>query len=364
MLAANRTYYVSTGGSNSNNGLTSGTPFLTLQYAYDRACADLDFAGFTVTILGVAGSNAFTAGIAFDKTWTGGGTIVVDGGAGATMIMSGSAFVNSVVLPGLVTFNNFTFSSAGNLNCINNSGTGTMIAGTGLVFGNVGSGGQHFCTNAVTSVINAPNDYTISGDFGMHAYAATGLVNLVGVGKTTTISANVTMGYAFTYASGGVIYSFARAYSTGAFTATGQRYIATDGGRIITGGTLALFPGTTTGSLLNGGSYNGYSALNQRTVSAALTVAFTDTLLIHPSADTTARTWTIDSNANVPLVVGTMLTFINQNGAGVLTIAITSDTMRLAGAGTTGSRTLAANGVATAVKITATEWQISGTGLT
>jgi hypothetical protein len=38
--------------------------------------------------------------------------------------------------------------------------------------------------------------------------------------------------------------------------------------------------------------------------------------------------------------------------------------MRLAGAGTTGSRTLAANGVATAIKITSTEWIISGTGLT
>jgi hypothetical protein len=38
--------------------------------------------------------------------------------------------------------------------------------------------------------------------------------------------------------------------------------------------------------------------------------------------------------------------------------------MRLAGAGTTGSRTLAANGIATAIKLTSTEWIISGTGLT
>jgi len=86
--------------------------------------------------------------------------------------------------------------------------------------------------------------------------------------------------------------------------------------------------------------------------------------LFHPAADTTARTFTIDSNANVPYDVGTTLTFINQHGAGVITIAITSDTMRLAGAGTTGSRSLAADGVATAVKIASTEWIISGTGLT
>ena len=49
--------------------------------------------------------------------------------------------------------------------------------------------------------------------------------------------------------------------------------------------------------------------------------------------------------------------------AGEVTIAITSDTMRLAGVGTTGSRTLAANGIATAIKLTSTEWIISGSGL-
>lgn len=86
--------------------------------------------------------------------------------------------------------------------------------------------------------------------------------------------------------------------------------------------------------------------------------------ILHPSADTTARIWTIPANSAVAFAIGTAITFVNQNGAGTITIAITSDTMRLAGAGTTGSRTLAANGVATAIKITATEWIISGTGLT
>ena len=86
--------------------------------------------------------------------------------------------------------------------------------------------------------------------------------------------------------------------------------------------------------------------------------------IFHPSADTTARTWTIPANSSVPYSIGTAITFINQNGAGVITIAITSDTMRLAGAGTTGSRTLAANGIATCIKVTSTEWLISGTGLT
>lgn len=102
-------------------------------------------------------------------------------------------------------------------------------------------------------------------------------------------------------------------------------------------------------------------------VSAARTFALTDQgnkTFLHPSADTSARTWTIDANATVPLPVGTVLRLVNQNAAGVITIAITTDTMRLAGAGTTGSRSLAANGVALIEKITSTEWIISGTGLT
>lgn len=86
--------------------------------------------------------------------------------------------------------------------------------------------------------------------------------------------------------------------------------------------------------------------------------------IYHPSADTSTRTWTIPANASVAFPIGTAITFVNDNSAGAITIAITSDTMRLAGAGTTGSRTLAANGNATAIKMTSTSWQISGTGLT
>ncbi len=80
---------------------------------------------------------------------------------------------------------------------------------------------------------------------------------------------------------------------------------------------------------------------------------------------TGGHTWTIPSNASVPYPVGTVLTFINFVGSGAAnTIAITTDTLYLAGIGTTGSRTLATNVcIATAVKITSNSWMIGGTGL-
>lgn len=85
---------------------------------------------------------------------------------------------------------------------------------------------------------------------------------------------------------------------------------------------------------------------------------------LHPSADTTGRTWTIPANGSVPYAIGTSLIGYNQNGAGVITLAINSDVMRLGGAGTTGSRSIAANGMFVATKLTATEWIVFGTGIT
>jgi len=125
----------------------------------------------------------------------------------------------------------------------------------------------------------------------------------------------------------------------------------------------------TSGNLSNctvdGTNDVGFRVIPQESKSAAYTLVLADSgkHIYHPWADTTARIWTIPANASVAYPVGTALTFINDTSAGVVTIAITTDTMILAGAGTTGSRTLAANGIATAVKITATRWMISGTGL-
>jgi hypothetical protein len=99
--------------------------------------------------------------------------------------------------------------------------------------------------------------------------------------------------------------------------------------------------------------------------SAAYTTVLADSgkVIFHPSTDANARTFTIDSNANVAYPLGTALTFINMT-SNVVTINISTDTMYLSSAGTTGSRSLAIYGSATAIKMTSTTWLISGSGLT
>ena len=85
--------------------------------------------------------------------------------------------------------------------------------------------------------------------------------------------------------------------------------------------------------------------------------------IFHASGDGSGDTYTIPANGSVAFEVGTTLTFANLDSNSV-SIAITTDTMYLAGTGTTGTRTLAQYGVATAIKVTSTSWIISGTGLT
>jgi hypothetical protein len=128
--------------------------------------------------------------------------------------------------------------------------------------------------------------------------------------------------------------------------------------------TCVLTSGTTAASWVQDRITTKCVPQNSQSDAYTTTISDANGHIYHPSADTTARIWTIDSNANVPYPIGTELTFVNDTSAGVITIAITADTLVLAGAGTTGSRTLAASGIAKAIKMTATRWMISGTGLT
>lgn len=77
----------------------------------------------------------------------------------------------------------------------------------------------------------------------------------------------------------------------------------------------------------------------------------------------TSLTLTIPANGAVAFPVGTVIIIVNLN-VSPLSIAITSDTLTLANSTTTGTRTLAQNGLATCVKIGGTAWLISGAGLT
>jgi hypothetical protein len=197
--------------------------------------------------------------------------------------------------------------------------------------------------------------------------AQTGVV--VPVGKTVLVYNNgtdvvtavdhipsLTLGAALPVASGG----------TGATTSTGSGAVVLAVSPSLT--TPAL--GTPTAGVLSSCTVDGTDAVGFRNTpvnsqSTAYTAVLADAgkTIYHPASDANDRTFTIPANSSVAYAVGTVLTFVNLS-ANDLTIAITDDTMYLAGDGATGSRTLAEYGIASAVKLASTTWLISGNNLT
>jgi hypothetical protein len=140
--------------------------------------------------------------------------------------------------------------------------------------------------------------------------------------------------------------------------------------------TAATFAGdATTATTTTAASGVGYMGLPQNsTTTGAYRLLATDAgKHIYSTA---TRTITIPGNATggspqVAFPIGSTIVFVNATGT-TLTLSMdgtTTDTCLLSSAGTSmtggsGSRTLAAFGMATLLKITSTSWIISGNGLT
>jgi len=123
------------------------------------------------------------------------------------------------------------------------------------------------------------------------------------------------------------------------------------------------------GSLANctvdGTNAVGFLGMPQNSQSTAYTTVLGDAgkHIFHPASDANARTFTIASNASVAYTIGTVISFVNMSSSNV-TLAINSDTLTWAQGGGTGSRTLAQYGVANCLKITSTQWILTGTNIT
>ena len=103
----------------------------------------------------------------------------------------------------------------------------------------------------------------------------------------------------------------------------------------------------------------GYKGLPQNSQTSAYTLALAD---MGKHISITTGGVVIPANGAVAFPIGSAISIFN-NSSSSQTISITTDTLRLAGTATTGSRTLAQYGVATCLKVTSTVWVISGAGV-
>jgi hypothetical protein len=100
----------------------------------------------------------------------------------------------------------------------------------------------------------------------------------------------------------------------------------------------------------------GYRGLPQNAQTASYTLALSDA---GKHISNTTGGFVIPANASIAFPVGTTIVLFN-NSASTQALTITSDTLRQAGTTNTGSRTVAAYGLATCVKVASTTWVVSG----
>jgi hypothetical protein len=139
-------------------------------------------------------------------------------------------------------------------------------------------------------------------------------------------------------------------YTTGNQTIAGDKTFS---------GTTALASTSTIG-----GAVIGYRDVPVTISNATYTFALADAGKAFGKDNGTAYTYTIPANGTVAFPIGTVITVFNNNATSNITVAITTDTLRLAGTTTTGSRTVAPFALCTLFKVSSTVWMASGAGVT
>lgn len=246
VLNANRTYFVRTDGSDSNNGLanSSGGAFLTIQKAID-VVASLDIGIYNVSIR--VGSGTFTTPITL-KSIMGSGTVTLRGDNNdntSTIISVTNADAIGGYFDGKYSIEYLK---------IQTTTSGACLAPEGFItFGNVNFG---ICAGAAQIVLASSkaqyrcySPYTISGGAAQYHIAClrAGYIEVAFTTITLTGTPNFTLGFIWSAYCAQVLY-----YSnTIVGSATGPRHLVQLNAVLFTGG--LVLPGSIAGTTATGG---------------------------------------------------------------------------------------------------------------
>jgi hypothetical protein len=330
----------------STTATAAGTTILTVNSNFQQY-----FTGSSTQTLQLPAPHSMTLGMSFyvRNLSTGNVSVIASNSAAIVTVLPGTAVlitcVDTTAGGGSTSWSVEVTGFTGNITTIANvivsSTTPATTATTGavIVSGGMGVAGNIFTTGQHTIANGTPATSAVSG-----ALIVTGGMGITG---------NIFQTGQHTIAN-----------STGSSDTVSGALIVTGGigagGNLNIGGNLVA---NVNISSTSSRAYSvGYLGMPQNaTGTATLTIADAGR---HVYVTTTGQTITIPANSSVAYPIGTAIAFIGGPSATTTTIAITTDTMYLAGTGTTGSRTLAAYGMATAVKVAATTWYINGSGLT
>lgn len=248
-LTGDRTYYVRTDGSDSNNGLsnTSGGAFLTIQKAIDVVFGELDIGIYNVTIK-VADGTYTTASVA-KGVLTGTGSVVIQGNSSTPSnvvlnVSTGAVFTSS-------------YGSVVTLKDMKITGTATYgvlatkrgsINFSGLDFGSIGVQQLRADDYGNITCIGA---YTISGGALIHIEANSGNIRIQS--NTITLVGTPSFSSCFVEAIyNGTCYINGNTFSG---SAIGKRSSASANGVIIAAASDPYIPGSIASTTATGGQY-------------------------------------------------------------------------------------------------------------
>lgn len=252
ILTADRTYYVSTTGNDNNDGLTSGTPFLTIQKAIDTV-AGLNINSHNVVIQLADGTYTVTSRINLKN--------VVGFAVAGNLIIRGNASNNTAVhvtnstaqdtfyanaLNVIWRFENFRVSNGVTyLGCFGISGC--MVEMNNMDF-YTATNGYHI-RSIYNGFVDMINSYTISGGARAHVYAAYGGTFRTFGSYTITLNGTPAFSEAFLNFYNGIGFIWGCSYSG---SATGSRYKISMNGALRCQPTL---PGSLAGTTDTGGQF-------------------------------------------------------------------------------------------------------------
>ena len=251
VLTANRTYYVRTDGSDSNNGLanSSGGAFLTIQKAIDVVAATLDLGIYSVTISVANGT--YTGQIALKSLTTAGGIVTITGNISTPANVVITSASHTVVLPGPIS-GTYKFegvrgaSSGGNFMALYNKcyvQLGVFELGACAIRGIEAMFDAH---------VQLLNNFSVVGDIPYWVFrtALFGVIDISTLTLTHSGTRTHTSGFAVAE-SGGLINAWGMTIS-GSFT--GKNYdVNTGGGMTLAGGGTSYFGGSVAGTVTSPG---------------------------------------------------------------------------------------------------------------
>lgn len=258
-LTANRTYFVDPAGNDSNDGLTGGTPFLTIQKAIDTV-ASIDPLSFDVSIQLADGTYTTTSDIVLKKTLAPTPVRILGNVADNTLVVidnnSGTSSLGTFTADGVATYkfedltiSNSAASTPGGNYCILIENNSAVILDNVRYLGITNTRGSLVQRN---STLRMDNAFDMEGGFAFgFVISDSSLVDMDQITYTLISTPSFSNQYAFllnnsTYSQAGGGFSLVG-------TATGTRYAAVilSGIRTLNGLDTDV-PGNAAGSLSSG----------------------------------------------------------------------------------------------------------------